>query len=81
MRDTIIKIAEVLIWVAGALVAIIGIIGGIVAIVQGELAGLGAIFAAPLVAIIYMAGFFIFIGNYYNRRRIADAVEKLAARG
>ncbi|SIO17721.1 hypothetical protein [Vannielia litorea] len=80
MRNTIIKIFEILIWVIGGLVAIGGVIGGIVMLAQGEVVGLGVIIGGLLYAVIIMALFFIQIGTYNNTRRTAEAVEKLAGR-
>ncbi|QDC07829.1 hypothetical protein FHY55_00570 [Oceanicola sp. D3] len=80
MRDTIIKIFDVLIWVIGALAAIGGIVGGIIALAQGEVVGLALIVGGILYAVIIMALFFIQIGIYYHTKRTAEAVEKLAGR-
>ena len=80
MRETIIKIFEILIWIIGALYAIGGVIGGIFVLAQGEIAGLGIIIGGLLGAVVIMALFFIQIGIYNNTRRTADAVEKLAGR-
>ncbi|MBY6049272.1 hypothetical protein KUV47_17000 [Vannielia litorea] len=80
MRDTIIKIFDVLIWVIGAITAIGGIIAGIVVLAQGEVVGLGFIIGGILYAVIIMALFFIQIGIYYHTKRTAEAVEKLAGR-
>jgi len=80
MRETIIKIFEILIWIIGALYAIGGVIGGIFVLAQGEVAGLGIIIGGLLGAVVIMALFFIQIGIYNNTRRTADAVEKLAGR-
>ncbi|MCO6384363.1 MAG: hypothetical protein JXQ91_08090 [Vannielia sp.] len=80
MRNTIIKIFEVLIWVIGAIYAIGGVVGGIVVLAQGEVVGLGIIIGGLLGAVVIMAMFFIQIGTYNNTRRTAEAVEKLAGR-
>ena len=80
MRETIIKIFEILIWIIGALYAIGGVIGGLFVLAQGEIAGLGIIIGGLLGAVVIMALFFIQIGIYNNTRRTADAVEKLAGR-
>ena len=80
MRNTIIKIFEILIWVIGALYAIGGVIGGIMVLAQGEIVGLGIIIGGLLGAVMIMALFFIQIGTYNNTKRTAEAVEKLAGR-
>lgn len=80
MRDTVIKIFEVLIWVIGALYAIGGTIAGVVALAQGEIVGVALIIGGLLGAVMVMALFFIAIGIYDNTRRTAEAVEKLSMR-
>lgn len=80
MRDTVIKIFEVLIWVIGALYAIGGTIAGVVALAQGEIVGVALIIGGLLGAVMVMALFFIAIGIYDNTRRTAEAVEKLSVR-
>lgn len=80
MRNTIIKVFEILIWVIGAIYAIGGVVGGIVVLAQGEVAGLGIIIGGLLGAVIIMALFFIQIGIYNHTQRTAEAVEKLAGR-
>lgn len=80
MRETIIKIFEILIWVIGALCAIGGLIGGIVILAQGEVVGLAMIIGGILYAVIIMALFFMQIGIYYNTKRSADYLEQLSNR-
>lgn len=80
MRDIIIKIFDVMIWIIGGLVAVGGLIAGIVTLAQGEVVGLGIIIGGVLYAIMIMALLFIAIGVYYHTRRTAEALEKLANR-
>ena len=80
MRNTIIKIFDILIWVMGALMAIGGLVVGIFMLANGEVAGLAAIIGGILYAVIIMALFFIQIGIYNHTLRTAEAVEKLAGR-
>ncbi|MBT0958012.1 hypothetical protein IV417_11500 [Alphaproteobacteria bacterium KMM 3653] len=80
MRDTIIKIFDIMIWVLGALVAIGGLIGGIIMLAQGEVVGLAMIIGGILYAIVIMALFFISIGIYKNTKETAEHLAKLASR-
>ncbi|MBS8226783.1 hypothetical protein [Vannielia litorea] len=80
MRDTLIKVFEIIVWVVAALIVLLGVGGGIFALINGEIAGLLAIIFAPIAAVIYTALIFIVIGNYHNLRRIADAAERMGVR-
>lgn len=79
MRQTIINLLDILIWIAVGLIAVGGTIAGIVAIGQGQIAGLGIIVGALLYAVMFMGMFFIIMGIHKKTQRSADALEKLAS--
>lgn len=79
MRNTIIRIFDILVWIVVVLIMLSSIVGGVGAGVESgsTLVGLLVILLGFVSAVLFAGFLFMIYSIYENSRRTADALERL----